>query len=320
MDTDTIDSTPAAAPLPPLGSRSGVPVPVPRDAIFAGISVRPPYYALKDVCRFPGGGLTARISRGQALGHEARPIGSAEVGRHLAILGSCASADVNPSPGRHYFLARRARFRRLAPLDTGPGDGFIGVAHADLQGRSWSVARCALRSEEGVGLFELEVEYQVLSLRLFERLFRGACNADTPAGSEDAPDDDPHREAPALERIRGEPGRSRAVLRVDAPMCRGHFPSFPAMPVAKLAQSLMTLTSELFLEMTGASGRSVVVGDSRLEADRLAFAGSDLLLEARHVRSDEDGKVFVSRALLGDAIAGRIETKLSVGPGTARRP
>src|SRR5688572_30011137 len=109
------------------------------------ICVRPPYFAPEDV-RANSTGVEAKGRVQQDPGRGPGPISGAEAGRHLAILGSCALARVNPQVERHYYLASAAELERLAPAAPTAQGKLRAFAHAWFTGKRAGRAQCTLHS------------------------------------------------------------------------------------------------------------------------------------------------------------------------------
>ena len=76
--------------------------------IINDIDVTYPYYSLRNL-QLKGSDILATIQAEQPMENEAGTISAAEVGRHLAILGSCALAKDNKPKNKNYFLAYEAQ-------------------------------------------------------------------------------------------------------------------------------------------------------------------------------------------------------------------
>src|SRR5260370_12037832 len=111
-------------------SRPGEPLDVP-----SVICVPRPYFALSDLRQITPGEVSADISAETDPMGQAVSIGIGEVGRHLAILGLCGAATVNPRSGRHFYLARTAHLQWLAPVgerSTADASRLNGYPHAQF--------------------------------------------------------------------------------------------------------------------------------------------------------------------------------------------
>ncbi|ETR69153.1 MAG: hypothetical protein OMM_09852 [Candidatus Magnetoglobus multicellularis str. Araruama] len=79
------------------------------------IKVSPPYYALKNVQLLKNNTayFSAEIPVEYPAGNECGSITAAEIGRHLAILGSCSLSQSNPIKEKHYYIANKATLNCL---------------------------------------------------------------------------------------------------------------------------------------------------------------------------------------------------------------
>jgi len=189
---------------------------------------------------------------------------------------------------------------------TGP---LLAQAKGSRDRRS-AAATCTLTQEDGSTLFALDVTYQVLAARVFQRMF--ATHRRDLRLRERATDEvrdkvsflrdrrNPYQAALPLEFDSITSERGRACLReISADLCAGHFPLYPAMPIALLMHGLSTLCGEVLrARVTGDAGYTVARAE--VSADRLAFAGQPLHFEARCVGQRDARFDFVTRAALSD--------------------
>lgn len=231
------------------------------------ICVRPPYFKLTDLAPFGHDGVQAYVLFESPPGLERNERASAEVARHLAILGSCALARNNPRAGRHYYLAtegiltrHRTSYRRaLEPM----------TVRAKPDGNQW--AEIELMTPEGELDSTVRCRYQVLSERLFARLFKGhrAIGDSSPASSLS-----PYATPIATRLVRADATSATSLLqKVTPPMCLGHFEEYPAMPVAILMDVLHRLACEH--ASTNVHPR-LRLSSAKMNAERLAFAGESV--------------------------------------------
>ncbi|HEX5660505.1 MAG TPA: hypothetical protein VFX59_25095, partial [Polyangiales bacterium] len=218
------------------------------------IEVREPYFALTELELDAPGRVSAHILAEQPRGHELGALPAAEAGRHLAIAGSCACASLQSDSGKHFYLANRAHLRR--ETDASPDtSGLLNVdARALHRERRQARAECALRDGLGRTLYTLDVSYSVLQERVFERLFsahrqdlrRAPRAASLPLESLMHMRRNPYREAfPFVHaRLDAEQGVAR-LEALPAHLCAGHFPLYPAMPVAVLMYGLSSLSGDV---------------------------------------------------------------------------
>ncbi len=289
-----------------------------RDRALARIAVQPPYYDLEDLTDLGGGLVTARVPLHPPVGPETGPIEAAQVARHLAILGSCGAALARADDDRHHYLATRAHYMRLAAAP----DSVAGHDHLEAQAvATWPDRRTAratvkLATPGGFGLNVLDVEYSVLTERMFRRLHPPTEPTDTAVAAE-------RPFAPV------EPEAIDGGLRLDtgpiaAADCAGHFPGHPAAPVAVVMGRLCRLAGQAAIERTGGRGR-YRIEEGTVTASRLAPAGAGLVLEARYVGQVAGGHLLHGLALADGAESGRVEVTVSVladgdGPRDPSRP
>jgi 3-hydroxymyristoyl/3-hydroxydecanoyl-(acyl carrier protein) dehydratase len=303
---------------------SGHPV-VPKSELYARICVRDPYFALSEVTMVGPGEVLARVPVEQDPGAEASPINAAEVGRHLAILGSCASSLVNPKEGQHYYLARRARLERL---HDGPrsrlDEPLWGLARAEFIDKRCARAHTVLADPEGLPLFSLEVDFNVLSSAAFLRLFEGARldmrrepraergpRGATPADFA-ALRQNPHRQPPPLKDLVRDGECMRATLGpVTAELCKGHFALHPVLPVAVVMSGLSGLAGTLLRQLLGNARARYLVTRGEVRADSLAYAGETVTFGAhRHGVEGSDHR-FYCWASVGERLIGVMELTLT---------
>lgn len=321
-------ATPALATLwgdryPYGGESVGFGEELSRQELYARICVRDPYFALQAVKVVGDGEVTAGVPVEQETGRECSPINAAEVGRHLAILGSCAASLVNPKQGQHYYLARRARLERLHEGPLPRATGLLrGTAKADFRERRTATAQTLLSSPEGQPLFALEVDYNVLSAAAFLRLFQGArqeMRSEPRAGGEErfTPGDfaalrrNPHREPPRLCGSVRDGECLKATLNVGAELCKGHFAMHPVLPVAVVMSGLAELAGTLLGELVGNAAVRYLVKHGEVRAESLAYAGETVTFGAHlhEVRGSEHR--FYCWASEGERLVGVMELTLT---------
>lgn len=312
------DTGPFAMKESPLGEELS------RQELYARICVRDPYFALSEVRRVGDGELTARVPVEQETGAEASPINAAEVGRHLAILGSCAASLVNTKDGQHYYLARRARLERLheGPLPRAT-ELLHGTARAEFREKRTATAYTRLTDARGLPLFSLEVDYNVLSAAAFLRLFQGArlemrrepraergprnTSADFAALRQN-----PHREPPPLHGYVRDGECLKATLGpVSAELCKGHFALHPVLPVAVVMSGLSGLAGTLLRELVGNPSARYLVTRGEVRADSLAYAGESVTFGAHRHGVEGGDHRFYCWAAVGERLVGVMELTLT---------
>jgi hypothetical protein len=261
--------------------------------IYPLICVRDPYFAFQT---FDVESETVKSSlvAEHPLADEVGPIAAAEAGRHLAILGSCATAMVNPVRARHYYLAREAHIERTTasiPADARP---LTAHATAKMTDKRTAQAECALFAGDGK-LFTLDVSYSVLSEALFTRFYgKYATEPDNVTPLQRV---NPYRSTPPIEIFDNDGRRMRGSLGViRKEICAGHFTRFPCLPVAALMHSLSRAAGALFVRRAGMP-LSYTVESAEVSAKELAFAGTRLDLEATYIGGSARGEKFSVRGI-----------------------
>lgn len=277
------------------------------------IEVRAPYCALQHVSAESDGGISAVVSPEQQVDLEFGEIAAAEAGRHMAILGSIASALHQKDPARRcYYLAERAVLSSpddLPAADGGGGSMRLRARCTQTATRS-ADAECEIRSAAGRPLFGLRVSYKLVPDRLFERLF-AAHRVDmrrAPARSVH-----PLSEAAVL-RLRRSPYRTRLPLAiqeldaqqvrgeiasVSAEACAGHFPLYPAVPVAVLMEAFSNAGGALLRHRLGDPSIRYRVRSADIVASRLVFAGQSITIrgDLLELVSDRGAKMQMRASL-----------------------
>jgi hypothetical protein len=287
--------------------------------LYPRICVRDPYFALKDVTVMGEGEIVARIPVQQDPDAEAGPISLAESGRHLAILGSCASAMVAPKDGQHFYLACGARGQWLRPEAMARSTELLwGLARAEFTGKRTATAQTLLSLEDGTPLFRLEVDYNVLSAAAFTRLF-GEARVEM---RREPRRDDVQRTPEEWAKFRQNPYSKPLALRdwrpdgeslnatlgpVTPDMCKGHFALHPVMPVAIVASGMTRVATTLLRRLEGAPWARCLAKDVRLSANSLAFAGQTVTFGA--VRRSHDGAdhTFSCQASVGERVVAELD-------------
>jgi 3-hydroxymyristoyl/3-hydroxydecanoyl-(acyl carrier protein) dehydratase len=279
--------------------------------LFERIEVCPPYFALSDVRRESPDVVTARIRASQSLGEEEGPIGAAESGRHLAILGSCAAAYVNPVVSRHFYLAYDAELRRSRTRVKPDYDGdFLVRARSHFVDSSTAVALTDLRTEDDRTIYTLVVFYLVVAEADFRALFADNEGPDAPL--EGRPD--PFHDVVTMTDVSVWDTRLHASLgEIDPYRCAGHFPGLPAMPVAFLMTNIGHAASQLLKHVLSRDTVGYVVREASIRAENLAFAGEKVDLHVEYQRFASGTHWFHCAAIAdGSKPVGKAHIKLRV--------
>ena len=262
-----------------------------RDAseALSRVAVRPPYVALRDLDSAGPGSLVATVEPEQASDVEVGPLTAAEAGRHLATLGALAAASVNPNEGQHYYLARQWSLQRhdAVPDVSRPARRLLASAAADCERTGSANAGAALHAADGTTLFSLEIDYQVVPARLFERVYRSRRDAGDGVAALR-----PHATPAPFEILcRNERGVD-ARVDVAPARCAGHYPRFPAVPLATLVEAASRAAGSVMQSRLRRPDLRYAVCAVDVESDDLAFAGEPVDLRVRYVRRADRSRFF----------------------------
>ncbi len=238
------------------------------------IDVHPPYFALHEIRTYPDQTVSAKVQVEQPAGCETGPVSFAEASRHMAILGSVSCALANPVKSKHFYLASRGTYHRSAAAIS-PTSRFLAVqARCFYLEKREAGARCRLLDEHNNLIAEITVYFHVIPYPVFERLYK--------IHYKSAPDfssPNPYRKKNELLDLQCSPQQASASLGIIRDQyCAGHFPHFPALPVAILMSSLLDLATAYIQFMTNTQAISISVKNVSLVADNLGFAGEYLHL------------------------------------------
>ena len=281
------------------------------DEIFERIEVQPPYYALRDVTELGPGWVQARVPADRTLDAEEAVIGAAQAGRHLAILGSIGAALANPAPGRHFYLAYDAEYRRargrVAPTD----EMLVGRARAQLLDPGTAVALTEVRTPTGEAIASTCVYFMVVK----EDDFRGLFAAHERDDEDHSAKPDPFSNTKPMGDVSVWDTRLFTSLGEVTPYdCQGHFPRLPAMPVAFLMGNLLVRIEHLLrVVLKRDDAPRFAVREASVRAENLAFAGEEVDCHVEYQRFAGGTHWFHTAAIAsGTKPVGKLHLKLRV--------
>lgn len=231
------------------------------------IKVQKPYFAFQQIWQ-DGNSLVGSFAAEQSLDYETGIITAGELGRHLAILGSCAAVVIcNGSEG--YYLALKADFINKPHKQTSVNDIlYAGAQVLSIDKRSLKISAQAWNIEP---VAELLCEYAILSPALFQRRFRHYASDDL-----SVPDDSPYQYPIPLHSLTFHKEKLDAFAGPLSPQqCAGHFYGYPCWPVAIISQTAVQVVGELLKKKYGFEMR-FFIRDSQLSAEKLIGANSIL--------------------------------------------
>lgn len=229
--------------------------------------VKAPYNRLDKLEAYEAQGVQARVELEAPMSMELGGPSSAELGRHMAILGSYALARGNQKAGAFYYLAKSARICRINQQNNYNAQGRYRVVAVPQDAKTVEVQAFCDETQDQVA--HLICGYQKLSPRLFDRLFSQYKNENN-----SDPKISPYGTAVEWKELHLEDREGRATIETVSPqMCVGHFHDYPALPVAVLMDRINRLACE---HLKHARKCYAIVHEGQIDAERLAFAGEDL--------------------------------------------
>ncbi|MBN1253276.1 MAG: hypothetical protein JXR51_00105 [Bacteroidales bacterium] len=237
------------------------------DKILTKIAVQPPYFALKDLSIEKEGVIKAKIHKEQQKNNEICVIPAAEVGRHLAILGSCSISLKMPDNLKYYYLAINADVTRISCKND--DSELYGTAETIYINKRNGYVETNLYNSFGVHLYNVVIKYYFMQNVMFEKIFDKYKSAKILK----------HFGNPYLNEIKLQDyviknNKLEATLGPLEPyQCSGHFPNYEAIPIAILMHQMSLAAGKLFAHIYGDENLKYLVLDGKIKADNLAFAG-----------------------------------------------
>lgn len=275
------------------------------------IEVRGPYLALQDIASSEPGHVSARVWPEQLVDLELGEIAAAEAGRHMAILGSIASASSRADASRRsYFLAERAVLTSPDALSHVSGGGPLRLEARCTQSTTrHAQAACQIFGTDGRESFGLTVDYKLVPRKIFERLFaahrvdmrRSSVRSDSDLGTAISLRRSPYRNRLGLEIVEvGQRSVHARLPSVPAEACAGHFPLYPAVPVAVLMEVFSNAGGALFRSLARAPELRYRVRSADISASKLVFAGTAIALRGELLEQDSRSVTMRMQASLVD--------------------
>lgn len=223
------------------------------------------------------------------MGNEAGTISAAEVGRHLAILGSCALAKDNKSKKKNYYLAHEAQLE-VSKSNNGiinTDKVFLGFAKTLQMTDRSGIAYAELTTKEGILTHTLTIEYYIIREYLFQRLHR---SKRTEYNKRNA---DLYSVMPILHNLRFLKNTITAKLAILTPEeCIGHFDLYPCIPASILIHMLIDLAEQLLAQIVDMKDVRYIVSSYRIKSRKLAFAGDNVLFSSDFIAYEGGDYIF----------------------------
>ncbi|WP_324284976.1 hypothetical protein Q5384_20240 [Enterobacter ludwigii] len=231
------------------------------------VNVEKPYFAFQQLWT-DNGALVGTFSPEQPLVHESGPVTAGELGRHMAILGSCTAVALHEG-ATGYYLATSAHFIRRQHHAAVTHEKYYASARVlELDKRSLKVSAQVWNSEP---VAEVICDYVILSPAVFKRNFRHYAAESPPAHLYS-----PYTQPVPVHSLTFQPDRLDACAGPLTPdQCAGHFSGYPCWPLAIISQTALQVTGELLIKKYGA-GTRFCVQEAKLSAEKLLGAGSML--------------------------------------------
>jgi hypothetical protein len=249
------------------------------------IKVQKPYFAFHQLWQDEDQ-LVGKFAAEQPLVYETGVITAGELGRHMAILGSCAAVALHNGP-EAYYLATEAHFSRKNHKRSSCENIFHASAKViDMDKRT---LRVQVKTWSKDPVAELMCDYAILSPALFQRSFSHYANDRMVI-----PERSPYQHPIALYNQSYHSDKLNAYAGPLTPQqCAGHFYQYPCWPVAIISQTAFQVTGELIIEKYGKEMR-FCVHDTKLSAKKLIGADSVLKFSVEIVSSPEEAALIES--------------------------
>lgn len=251
------------------------------------ISVTEPYFALKNLWWLDSyiyADFTAELYEPD----EIMPITAAEVGRHMAIMGSVAMSAANPKKEQHYYLATDAIIIRRSNKES-TDRNVIGRIRTESIDKRNGLTTGSLFDAEMNKLFDVEVKYKVIHHALFEKMFA----SHKTVTSKDLTYN-PFEESVSFANLNlGIKSCTGSIGVVKIEDCAGHFTNYPAFPVARMGTAMGKIAGEHFKFLHPERTDKYIIGRADLHAEHLLFAGNEVNFRTEIVDSTTQLKGMV---------------------------
>lgn len=240
------------------------------------IMVKEPYFALHNAHVDQNGKAYAEVKNEYLYTHEGGPVGPGEFGRHLAILGSLALAQMYDYSQPHFFLSSFAEINRCHNEMYDDDQLFFYCEPVTYEKRKGEVYGHATDSQ-GNAIYFGKIQYVPVSRQVFHKLH----------GYYRVPGFDtnylihPYKYRKDLMHKTFIGGKASAIYGiVNKEECVGHFEDYPCLPVAVIGNLLTSLGMDLFLNTTSDEYDKAIVTSLKINATKMIFHGSFLIIDA----------------------------------------
>jgi len=269
------------------------------------IMVEEPYNILQDLKLHDDGSITATVVNEYIDRDEGGPMGGAECGRHLAILGSIILAHNYHHKKRHYYLAVHALLIRKTDRVFADEELKLRATPTMMEKRKGAVLGEVVSTDNEV-IFTAEVEYLIMSPAVFSKFYE-KYRVDEPVHNQMSP----YINRRHLSDITLNGARATGEFGVvSAIECEGHFRNYPALPVALIGNLFGELGFTLFKHNVPGY-RRIISPRTSIRAYRLAFSGEQVRFVGRISKClSHDTIQVTAEAKVGDEIVSNVEFEL----------
>lgn len=268
--------------------------------------VEPPYNKLYDLNLNIDNSLSAKVDNEYLYTLEGGPIGVAESGRHIAILGSIVLANDYNFGEKCYFLAIHANLIRESNDIQISTTLELTVKTIQKEKRTASIYG-EIFDLNGRLIFSINVTYQVLRENTFTRLYKNN-RFDNHTINEISP----YVNRKRFQNIRINNTQAIGHYGTIEPNdCLGHFKNYPALPVAIVGNLFIELGMELFKKNSHCFFSKIIVLKTEIKALRLAFSGEEISFSTKIKKCNSNGSLVISgQATVKDNIVSTIKFEL----------
>jgi len=257
-----------------------------QDRLYDLICVDRPYFALQNLEVISAGAVSATVEFESDNEYE-QGLSTAEIGRHLAILGSCALASLNDSQKKNFYLTTLATGVRFH-YSVSKGNTYFITARGKKSSKRAGQAQMELRATNGQLLAEMTTEYSVVPSGTFERLYKDYRQETNHVSS-------PYTQPmPVVLTELSENLAKANINKIDSRYCAGHFAQYPALPVAMLMEVLNRLVGQHLKKCFG--GSTFYCLECISNANNLVFAGQSISFEIRKIRNNGRKNTYLGLA------------------------
>ena len=270
---------------------------IPLSEILDKIYVSPPYFAFKEIYQYKDF-LISSIHPEQSIRFEATPMSSAEAGRHLAILGSCALGIEEED--KNYYLASRALKEGYYHKQTKLDDSKLYVVAKKISSSKIECqAYTALLDNDGQIIFSMDITYQKLSKKLFSRLFKSFVREKSEGKNNIT--HNPYKDIIELENIQIlESGINAKLPIIKDSYCVGHFDEAPMLPVGTMSYIITNHIGEMLRRIDNNTQKDYCLISADLQLFEPTSNDQCANIAIEYLNKDENGDHIVTWEVKGE--------------------